>query len=70
MMQNAMVESDFRGTATHFVNIFLLLLIFQISGESSIACVKYSASKVLVLTETDVTMSRISKNCAKCDSLC
>ena len=47
MMQNAVVKSDFRATATHFVNIFVFLLIFQISGESSIACVEYSASKVM-----------------------
>ena len=46
MMQNAMVKSDFRATATHFVNIFVFLLIFEISGESSIVFAEYSAAKV------------------------
>ena len=29
MVQNAMVKLDFRATATHFVNIFVFLLIFD-----------------------------------------
>ena len=53
MTQNAVVKSDFRATATHFVNIFVFLLIFQISGESSIACVEYSASKVIITGGVD-----------------
>ena len=48
MMQNAMVKSDFRVTATHFVNMFVFLLFFENWGESSIACAEYSASKVIV----------------------
>ena len=39
---------DFRATATHFVNMFVFLLMFEISGASSIVCVEYSASEVRV----------------------
>ena len=55
-MQNAMVKSDFRVTATHFVNIFVFLLIFEISDASSIVRVKYSAPEVL-------RMHKKMKNC-------
>ena len=51
MTQNAMVKSDFRAMATHFVNIlaFLYFLIFAF---------------LLFLTE-NATISRISKNDAE-----
>ena len=38
---------DFRATVTHFVNIFVFLLFFEILGASSIVRVEYSASEVL-----------------------
>ena len=33
MLKNAPGYVDFRATATHFVNIFVFLLIFEISGD-------------------------------------
>ena len=93
-MQNAMVKSDFRATATHFVNIFVFLyfLFFhrknfglgEVLHRSFIGPLKkgtkcnknwenrkttnyHNWSKMRVLTKTDVTMRRASKNCAECN---
>ena len=51
MLQNALLDVDFRATVTHFVNISVFLLFFENWGESSIACAEYSASKVVMFVE-------------------